>query len=716
MAPKPIQAGSRQGAGRSEARAAQIAMLTAALAVAHQVAAKSLREGLFLSTFSLAQLPRIMLGSALLAIPTAFFVARLMMRHGPAHVAPAMFVVSATLSVTEWLLFPSLPRAIAILVYLHVSVGGALLASAFWSVVNERFDPHTLRHLVGRIGASATLGGLVGGAAMERVAYWVDARSALLLVSGLCLAAAAGSQRLGAALRVPSVATSEPPAKARFTRYLWTLALLVACSAASSTFSDFALKQAAYARFGSAVSLVRFFAVFYTGASLVSFLLQVLVSRSLLATIGIGGTLAVPPLAGVALGLVSLLSPSFMTIGALRGSDLAFGPSLFRSAFEPLFAPLPAATKRGTKALVDVLFDKAGDAAASLLILGIALGGPLVVLRAPLLLATLAFAVTLFLSFRARRGYVAELESSLRAGTLQLEGIEVLDATTRLTLSVTAFGFDRAKLLEQIALAREANPAAAAGARRGAPAELAEDPLVAEVRVLLGSDSSAIRALLGRPALDVRLAAFVAPHLGVDALAKSAVFALRSMGPTIAGLLADVMLSSSAPLALRRRIPHVLRTERGEAVAQALLRALSADALEVRYRAALALLEVVRDEPALRPEAKQVHALVLSEVGKGALSAAAFDHVFALLALSTRGTLELARQGLLCEDRKLRGTALEYLESLLHESVRSAVVAALAARPEPRTDVPRSETQLLDELKRSFRPDISAPTLALEPD
>src|SRR5450432_3578072 len=217
-------------------------MLTAGLAIAHQVAAKSLREGLFLSTFSLAQLPRIMLASALLAIPSAFFVARLMTRYGPAHVAPAMFVVSASLSVTEWLLFPSFPRATAILVYLHVSVGGGLLASAFWSVVNERFDPHTLRQLVGRIAASATLGGLVGGAAMERVAYWVDARSTLLLVSMLCLAAAAGCQRLGAVLRIPAVPTSEPPARARFTGYLWTLALLVACSAAASTFSDFALK------------------------------------------------------------------------------------------------------------------------------------------------------------------------------------------------------------------------------------------------------------------------------------------------------------------------------------------------------------------------------------------------------------------------------------------------------------------------------------------
>ncbi|HXK18634.1 MAG TPA: hypothetical protein VNG33_12565, partial [Polyangiaceae bacterium] len=155
---------------RAEAHALRLAMLTAALAVAHQVAAKSLREGLFLSTYAVSDLPKVMLGSALAAMPIALLVARLMTRVGPAKLAPLLFVTSAALSLTEWVLLPRLPRAIALLLYLHVSIGGALLMSAFWSIVSERFDPHTLKRLIGRITASATLGGLLGGAAMERVA------------------------------------------------------------------------------------------------------------------------------------------------------------------------------------------------------------------------------------------------------------------------------------------------------------------------------------------------------------------------------------------------------------------------------------------------------------------------------------------------------------------------------------------------------------------
>jgi hypothetical protein len=152
-------------------------------------------------------------------------------------------------------------------------------------------------------------------------------------------------------------------------------------------------------------------------------------------------------------------------------------------------------------------------------------------------------------------------------------------------------------------------------------------------------------------------------------------------------------------------------------VVSALTRALSAEALEVRYRAALALLEVTRDDRGLLPEPKDVFALALAEIERGPLSQEASDHVFALLSLcTTRGSLELVRQGLKTDDRKLRGTALEYLESLLPENVRAPLVQALAQRPEPRLGEARSETQLLDELKRSIRADLSPPTLAGEPD
>jgi ATP:ADP antiporter, AAA family len=692
-------------------------MLTAALAIAHQVAGKSLREGLFLSIFKVADLPKVMLGSAVFAIPVVLLVARLMTRHGPDRLTPLLFVASAALSVVEYVLLPIAPHAIALTVYLHVSLGGALLVSAFWSLVNERLDPHAMKRTVGRITACATLGGLLGGAAMERVAHWGSARGTLMLVAGICLVTAAVTQRLAATESTSSGPASRIQEPVRFSGYLWTLALLVCSMAAASAFADFALKQAAQARFGSAESLVRFFAVFYTAGSLLSFLLQAFASRPLFDTLGLGGTLAVSPLLGVGLGAFASLSPSFWSMGALRGADLSLGPSLFRSAFEPLFTPLPSATKRATKSLIDVVFDKGGDAAASLMILLVSYASPLLIQRVPLLFSTFAFALALLLALRARQGYVAELEASLRAGTVSVEAVEVEDPAARLTLSATTLGIDRDKLRAEIERARAERAAKVQAGPAPQPTAAEAEKLVADVRVLLGQDVAPLRSVLGRSGLDSRLAAFVVPHLASEHLAKPALAALRAMGPDVVGLLADVMLSSSQPLAVRRRVPHVLRALRGPRVVAALTRALGADALEVRYRAALALSEVAQEDRALLPDSKEVFGLALAEVERGPLSQDASDHIFALLSLNlTRGSMELVRQGLRTDDRKLRGTALEYLESLLPEAVRSPLVEALAERSEPRGDVARTETQLLDELKRSIRVDFTPQGLSGEPD
>jgi len=701
----------------ADTRAARLAMAAASLALGHHVAARSLREGLFLATFPVAELPKAMLGAALFAIPMALLVARCMARFGPGLLTPFLFVMSACGSVTEWWLLPSLPRAIAIAVYLHVTIGGALLVSAFWSIVNERFDPHSLKAVVGRIGGFSTLGGLAGGLMMERAAHALSARTSLLLLGLVSMTAAVFMQRLGATLPVTKPVGEQPKPPERLSGYLRTLALLVACSAAVSAFGDFALKQAAAARFTHLEPLVRFFAVFYTAAALASFLMQVLVSRRLLDAIGVGRTLSVPPLFSIVLGGLSLLAPSLITIGAMRGSDLALGPSLYRTAFEPLFTPVAAASKRRAKALIDVVFDKGGETLASLLILGLLSVAPALLLRAPAALVIVSSALAVMLSLRAQRGYVYELEASLRAGTAN-DDLPDPDHARHLLLTGKSLAIDREKLMDRITHLRLSRVDAAQSPAPARPVVEPVEQIASAVRVLLGTDPKAIKDLLSGGPLDGRLAAFVIPHLADDALAKPAVEALRAMGAEVLGVLAEAMHSQSLPAAARRRIPHVLRNARGQRVVHSLFWALSSDAIEVRYRAALALGEVTRDNRELLPEHSQIYALVLNEVARGPLDHAALDHVFALLALAlNRGALELARQGVLSEDRKLRGTALEYLESLLPETVRAPLVAALAELAGPREVAEKqANADLLEELRRSFKAELIPPSLGAEPD
>jgi ATP:ADP antiporter, AAA family len=668
-------------------------MATAMVALAHQVGAKSVREAVFLSTFPSSDLPKAMLVSALSSMPLALVVTRAMTRWGLHIVAPTLFAVSSLLWSIEWLLLPVAPTTVAVILYLHVSVGGAILLSTFWSVISECFDPHSLKRLVGRIGAAGTFGGMVGGALIERTSHWFYTRSTMLVLASVSAVAAilVGTLARG---QSPTRQAEKTTGERRSPHYLRCIALLVFSSALVTTFADFALKQAAAARYSDAADLVRYFALFYTASSVVGFLLQISVSRRVLEVAGVGATLAATPGAVLVFGAAAAMSPSLMPIAALKAAELSLNSSLFRSAYEPLFAPVPAALKRSMKAILDVTCDKGGEVVGASLILVLALGGAGELPRVPILLACAVAAICIHLSFLAQRGYVAELESSLRAGTVTIDARELVDPMAQLTLSGAAVGLDRAKLLEYVAQLQATGDVPMASQ----PTE----QLLADIRALLESDLAATRQVLRKPDLDPRLAAFTIPLLAINGLAREATDALRTMGRPAVALMGDVMHSSDAPLVVRRRIPHVLRTTRGTHVIEVLTNALEVEQFVVRSRAAMALREVLSHSGGNHPEPDRLLRFALREAGGRPLNAETTDHLLVLLVLGTgQESLDLVRQGLRNHDQKIRGTAVEYLESLLPESVRSVVVAALTAIVPMQRGQPRAVRELGDELERS---------------
>src|SRR4030095_202587 len=80
----------------------------------------------------------------------------------PATLVPASFVSSGALFLCEWLVRAASATIVAEVVSLHISGAGPLLASGFWLIASERFDPRTAKKSFGRIAGIGTLGGLVG--------------------------------------------------------------------------------------------------------------------------------------------------------------------------------------------------------------------------------------------------------------------------------------------------------------------------------------------------------------------------------------------------------------------------------------------------------------------------------------------------------------------------------------------------------------------------
>ena len=338
---------SLSGFQRTESGALVFALLTAVTMIAHQVAGKATRDALFLSHFDVTELPKAVIAAAVLSMVAVLAMSSLLARLGPAKLVPATFGVSAALFLGEWFLFGRTSQFAAVVLYLHMAIFGAILISGFWSVINERFDPHSAKLKIARVAAAAALGGVLGGFIAQRVASLIDVRAMLLVLSVLHLGCVIGVYGIAA----PKRPTHHEPAVrsgaqiiAR-TPYLQQMGLLMVLIAVVAALVDYAFKAQASARFDSSESLITFFAVFYAAVGLATFLVQSLLGPRMLHRFGIGTTIAVLPAMVLVGGMIGAIITHLWSMVLLRGSQTVLSNSFYRSAFELLYTPLTLTAK-----------------------------------------------------------------------------------------------------------------------------------------------------------------------------------------------------------------------------------------------------------------------------------------------------------------------------------------------------------------------------------
>lgn len=689
-----------------ERRAVAAGAFAAAALVAHQVAGRATRDALFLSYFPVESLPIAISVASAVSIVCVLVFARALLRYSPARVVPASLVAAASFLLVQWTLAARYPRAAAVALYLHLAFFGATLISGFWSLVNERFDPHAAKRAVARIGAGASLGGVAGGALAAGASSLLPVDAMLLVMAGLNLAALAALLRLDPQRREGAL---EGPAREsgltvlRTVPYLRLLALMVALGALAEALLDYVLSVRAVGALGRGRPLLSFFAFFHTGVAVVGLAVQAVLSRRTLERLGLAGTIALQPAGVAGTAALGLVWPGLWAAVAARGLEGVLHGSLFRSGYELLYTPLPLERKRAMKALVDVGFDKVGSVAGGVLTMGLVAISPLAAPPLALVAAALAAAATLALLPRLHRGYVVSLEESLRTGAVRLERDEVMDGTTRYTLARTGLSLDRDTLMREIAALRQSE--------RAVPAD---DTLVESVAILRGRDQAAIRAVLAE-GLPVALVGHALPLLADDGLAADTVRALRRVAATAAGQLVDALLDPLRPDAVRRRVPRVLRSAATPIAVLGLRLGLQDRRFDVRYQCGRALAAILEGSPALAPARDAVFDEVKRELAHGLGSDdRRLEHVFTLLALVVpREPVQIAYRAVRSQDRALRGTALEYLENVLPEDVRGVLwphldaharEASRRAPDEVVADLMRSSDRLPTPVPRRRRP------------
>ena len=679
---------------RSPVWTVSIASLAAAVMLAQLLAAKAVRDALFLSTFGVERLPYAIAAAGVVAFSSAIPVSRALARFGPVRTVPWLFGLSAGLFIGEWRWLESSPRFVAGFLYLHLAAASGLLVSGFWATLNERFDPHVARRSLARVASFASLGGVIGGLLSERVSVWFGLDATLWMLAGMSVACALLVARIGESGSALAPGVPEAPAESgviallRGTPYLQWMAAASLMLAVIDALLDFAIRAAADASNPSGEELVRFFGFYYTGIGLATFVLQSLSSERLLARFGIGPAMSVLPASVGAMGLTALFVPGLASAVALRGVAAVLANSVYRTGFELLYTPLPARVKRPTRTLVDVGGQRLGDVVGGGVILCVLAVLPVAALQGVTVLAIALSGALAFVLLRLQSAYREQLARNLKLGEV---GLDDLDALAR-SVAETHVRLDRAEILAGIHVEE-------AGRRSLDDLDFAQ------------TDVNRLIDALGDPRR-----------------AGAAATALRARGRAATDALIEALVSEARPDLVKLLLPGLLEPIREARVVDALLDTLVRESFEVRFRSVRAVARMSGAAPDLAPTPARVVEAIRRELANpkaapavDSASVAAdraeslliadlplqrvgrrIEHFCTLLALEAGP--ELMRSlllGLHSESSAVRGTALEFLEVSLPEDIRRSLpelLGPLAERPASRSV--RARRQLEAELLR----------------
>jgi hypothetical protein len=710
-----------------------IAMICSGAVSAQFIAGKATRDALYLANLDVTTLPAMVVGTAILSIALVFTVSRGLRRVSPVTFVPVAFTLSGLLLFVSWLLTSSMPALAARLVYLQISGLGPLLGSSFWLIATERFDPHTARHHFGRIAGAGTLTGLAGALVAERVAAFAGVTAMLPVLGAVNLFCAWQIRRLALSAPTaklhtldaapPDLAPSSPQSGLHVLAqapYLRNLAALVLIGTIAAALADYLFKAQAVETFGRGDSLLRFFALYYAGVSLLSFLVQTTSSALALERLGLGLTASTPSIALTAGGVVGLLFPGLAGALVARTGESVFRGSLFRTGYEIFYTPIPAEEKRAAKSIIDVGFDRLGDAVGGGLVRLLILLPAMQQYNALLLAAVLCSAVAIVVARRLSTGYIQTLERSLLDRAVELDLSDVEDITTRTAVIRTlrtpfTAGLTRERTVLTSAVTVE-HPLAVG------------DPEVMEILALKSRNRDRVLDVLrDEEGLPPPLIPHVIPLLAWDPVAEDAVRALRKVAEERVGELIDALLDPNQPFAVRRRLARVFSICVSQRAVDGLMLGLEDLRFEVRFQCGRSLASILEKNPRVRIDRERVFDVVRKEVAVGRpvwqshrlldsidpeqrsfvdeflkdRAGQSLAHVFTLLSLVLpTAPLQIAYRGLHTDDPKLRGTALEYLEGVLPQDLSQRLWPFLGREQQQPRDV-RARDEILADLLRS---------------
>jgi ATP:ADP antiporter, AAA family len=404
---------------------------------------KAVRDSLFIVEVGPSQLPYLYVLSALgMAAISAVYPAALR-RLGLFSLVGLTSGIAAVNLLGFWWLVASGGRAWFYILYVWVSLFGAIAASQAWSIATHVFDAREARRSFAWIGLGGILGGIAGGVLARIVAPRWGTETLLPVCAALMILTVILLQRLtrhkpGASPETPSPVGDKADEslvstfrQIRQSRYLSMMVTLLLSGVVVEAFVDYEFKVLAKQAFDSKDDLTSFFGTLSSYGGFLALLMQTLVTGRLLKRFGVGYSILVFPSALLIGFLIVAARPALWAVSILKLIDTCLSYSVHRSGMELLYVPIPARRRAAVKALIDLLVDRAGRASGGILLLLLTAGLSFTIPSLSLVAATLLL-VWLVIGFSVRSNYVQAFRIALEKKVIEPEALEIrnLDGTT----------------------------------------------------------------------------------------------------------------------------------------------------------------------------------------------------------------------------------------------------------------------------------------------
>jgi HEAT repeat protein len=335
------------------------------------------RDALFLAELPASLLPWVYLTLAASALVLTRYQPHLARLFRAGQELNGWLLFAGVTTIWLWLAIFFAGDWIFYILYAWTGVLATLIVVQFWTMLSARFTVTQAKRLFAVIGTGSVLGAILGSGAARALTAILPAQHLVLGAGLVYLLSSFGPRLLG-----PPPSNTVKPRPASFTvaelehvgklvwgrPYLRRVAIAILLATVTFTLVDYVFKSTV-ARLVPDDQLGEFFSSVYFSLNIISLLVQIIAVSWVLRRTTVSTALAIVP-ALLLLGAVGFIaSAGLVAVLILKGTDGSLRYSMYRTTTELLFVPISAEVRGPVKTFIDVLGQRGGQAAGSLLVL-----------------------------------------------------------------------------------------------------------------------------------------------------------------------------------------------------------------------------------------------------------------------------------------------------------------------------------------------------------